>query len=521
MSGRADWVSAALVGAERAGDISAGGLSPTLAELAAALADRPVEERLLLLAGAAELHDAAGRLPGRADSVEWRLPAYRPEGERPACSPAAARFLERMLNQQDTALLPELLRLLDEAGRRAPDDLLPHVLEHGAKVPRLRPALLPIVGERGRWLGALNPAWRYAAVDLGDWRSLRAAWEADPAGRPALAEIVRRRDAATSRHLLESTWRTEGDVARRDLIRALEVELSLADEPFLERALDDRDAQVRRKAVDLLAAIPGSRLIARMTAQAGDILTLAGGELTPRFPAVSDSMVRDGVVRPTSSPQSASERSRLLVQTVGVIPPAHWEERFATAPDDIARAALAGKWPRTLLTALSTAALRGRDRRWAAALLEADSYGERAGLLLPLLSPVECFARLAPRLSAGDTEGVIVFLRRWPGPWDEPTGRALLDFFGHAAGQDPDTRTSPTLRYLARSFGHQCPPSLADHAAVIAANCPANKAWEACLHMLVTTLQSRQRIYAAINDGASPQAKGQSAKSADSSKRRE
>jgi hypothetical protein len=403
-----------------------------------------------------------------------------------------------MLNQQETALLPELLRLLDEAGQRAPDELLPHVLEHGAKVPRLRPALLPVVGERGRWLGALNPAWHYAAVDLEDWRSLRAAWEADPAGRPALAQMARRRDAATGRHLIEATWRAEADTTRRELIRALDMALGPADEPFLERALDDRDAQVRRKAADLLATLPGSRLAARLTAAAGDILTLTNGELTPRFPAVSNSMVRDGVVRPTSSPQSASERSRLLVQLVGAIPPAHWEERLAAAPETIVRAALVGKWPRTLLTALATAALRSRDRRWAAALLEGDHYSERVGLALPLLTPAECFARLAPRLAADDVEGVIGFLRRWPGPWDEPTGRALLDFYGRAARCDPDTRTSPTLRYLARPLAHQCPPSLADHAATIAGNCAANKAWEACLRMLVATLQSRQRIHEAV-----------------------
>ncbi len=75
--------------------------------------------------------------------------------------------------------------------------------------------------------------------------------------------------------------------------------LSMADEPFLERALDDRDAQVRRRAAELLAGLPDSRLAARLTAAAGSILTLKDGALNPVFPAaVNDALWRDGVTRP-------------------------------------------------------------------------------------------------------------------------------------------------------------------------------------------------------------------------------
>jgi hypothetical protein len=163
-------LSAALVGTERAGLPPVTALPPALATLRTALEQRPPHEALLLLAGAGALYETAGRRPQRAAGADWRLPAYRPEGDRPVCSPAAARFLARALNQQDAALFPELLALIDRAGQRAPDELLPHLLERGAKIPRQRPALLPILGERGRWLGALNPAWRYAAVEPTDPR---------------------------------------------------------------------------------------------------------------------------------------------------------------------------------------------------------------------------------------------------------------------------------------------------------------------------------------------------------------
>jgi hypothetical protein len=71
--------------------------------------------------------------------------------------------------------------------------------------------------------------------------------------------------------------------------------LSMDDEPFLERALDDRDAQVRHKAAALLASLPESRLVRRMIATAGDILTLDGGHLTPSFPPAIPRRWCDGV----------------------------------------------------------------------------------------------------------------------------------------------------------------------------------------------------------------------------------
>ena len=496
-------ISAALLGAARAGLPPADALPPALAALHAGLSDRPPEEALLLLAGAAALHDAAGQLPARESGGAWRLPAFRPEGDIPACSPAAARLLERMLNAQDTALLPEFLERMTAAGLRAPDTLLPYVLEHGAKIPRLRPLLLPILGERGRWLAALNPAWRYAAIDPADPRSLRGAWEADPDGRAPLAVYVRRRDPAAARRLIESTWRSEPDAARRALLAALENGLSMDDEPFLERTLDDRDALTRRKATDLLAALPHSRLVRRVTAGAGEILILKDGGLAPHFPGpISDALARDGVARTEGdtrpgSARPATEWSRLLLSTVGVIPPAHWTERFGMEPAALVAAALGGKWPRTLLTALASAALRRRDRDWIDALFATDGYSERLGLLLAALEPADCYERLAGRLAAADDAAVVVFLRRWPGAWDEASGRRLLDFLAAQAAVAPDTRLGPTLRFLARQFAQRCPPALAD-AAGEAATLAAGRAWETALSQLAATLHLRQQMVEAI-----------------------
>ncbi len=496
-----EWLTAALVGAARAARPGAAGLPPGLAALPGALAERTPAELILFVAGAAALYDDAGRLPARAPAAEWHLPALRAEGERPACSPAAAQFLERMLNQQHAELLPELLARLDAAGQRVADAQLPHALAHGARIPRFRPLWLPVLGERGRWLAAINPDWRYAAVELDDPRALRAAWERDPAGRAALAVILRRRDPAVVLRLIELTWRNEADAARRELLGTLETGLSMADEPFLERALDDRDAQARHKAVSLLARLPESRLVRRMIATAGDILALDGGQLTPRFPPViRESLVRDGVTRPAAGPPSANDRSRLLLQTVGVIPPGHWETHLGATPAEIVAAAGPGRWPRTLLGALSAATARHPDRRWVEVILAHDGLTERHGPLLAQLMPDELGARLAAAVAAEETAAVIVLLRRWPHAWDETAARAVIDFLANEAARPRDSRHGPTLRYLMRAFGRDCPPTLAGHAAAALAARPATAAWQTTAAQFVATLALRREIQLATTN---------------------
>ena len=303
--------------------------------------------------------------------------------------------------------------------------------------------------------------------------------------------------------MIESTWRAEPETTRREMLTVLANGLSMADEPFLERALDDRDAQVRRRAAELLAGLPDSRLAARLTAAAGSILVLKGGALAPVFPAaVDDAMLRDGVTRPVeparpNATRSTADWARLLIQTVGAIPLAYWETRFRLSPAAIIRAAEAGKWPRTLITAFSTAALRQGNMEWADALLAADGYGERTGMLLPLLPPADCFARLAA-LGEGQADSVVVFLRRWPEAWDEASGRQLIDFLAAEAAVDPETRWGSTLRFLSRHFAQRCPPALADYAAEALATDRANKAWQAALRHITTTLALRREMYEAV-----------------------
>ena len=236
-----------------------------------------------------------------------------------------------------------------------------------------------------------------------------------------------------------------------------------------------------------------------MTAAAGDTRALDDKSLTPRFPPViRESLVRDGVTRPAAGPPSANDRSRLLMQTVGLIPPGHWETRLGATPAQIVAAAGPGRWPRTLLGALSAATARHPDRRWVEAILTHDGLTERHGSLLAQWTPDELKARLTAAVAAEDTAAAVVLLRRWPYAWEEEAARVAIDLLVNEAARPRDTRHGPTLRYLMRAFARACPPPLADSAAEALAGPPASSVWQATTAQFVVTLGLRREIQLAV-----------------------
>jgi hypothetical protein len=495
------------------------GADASLLELASRLQALPAgrelspEEGLLATAGAAVLYQQIGWLPEQMAADEGSFATATIADERLPISGKATRYLERMLNQERPELLPEFLAAVSRAGRRVAPEQLPALLEQGAKVPRLRPEILPILGEHGRWLASLNPAWRYAVVDPADWTSLRAAWQqADLHGRKALQIYLRRHDPARGRQLLESAWKSEADVARRELIRSLETGLAMADEPFLERALDDRDALVRRKAAELLAALPDSRLCQRMIAHTDGLLNWTPGQAAPisvRFPPITiDALVRDGVLRPAAAEPTTNERTRMLIQIVGAISLSHWQEAWGVGPREIVQAVQTSKWPRTLTAALATAAMRQHNLEWAKALLEQDGYNERTGRLIAVLPAEECFAKVE-RLLTPTADGrpltvdspLLRFLRHWPHDWDERAGRLWVDFLAQQASIGEEGKATPMLRYQMRQLAQKCAPEVVDYAAERLMASQVSDVWRQTFKTFLATLTFRLAMLTAIATG--------------------
>src|SRR5678816_3917762 len=173
------------------------------------------------------------------------LPRSLPPGseEKLRASPVAGQHLSMMLQGEFSEVLPEWLMALANAGKRVPEELLPALLDHARDDQALRELILPVLGKRGEWLASENPDWGYV-LTLG-----QAVWETSTRDeRLLLLERLRAQDPAQARQVLQSTWQREAARYRAAFLEKLLVNVTGADEQFLEEALNDRRGDVRRVA---------------------------------------------------------------------------------------------------------------------------------------------------------------------------------------------------------------------------------------------------------------------------------
>ena len=171
------------------------------------LEEGEAERKLLLLAGAWAVYMEAGQMAQPAQA----LPAAAPEERQWICSPGAAQLIDEMLSGQHADLLPEALARLKESDLRLPPSLLPAALS--ARSTELRPAIMEVLGERGRWLSQFNPEWQWVSETILETAAdvpanAETIWqEGTPAQRLAILRRVRAGDPARARTWIEEVWR--------------------------------------------------------------------------------------------------------------------------------------------------------------------------------------------------------------------------------------------------------------------------------------------------------------------------
>ncbi|GAA2707686.1 MULTISPECIES: DUF5691 domain-containing protein [Streptomyces] len=381
------------------------------------------------------------------------LPPPAGDDPRPGLPPAARRRLASLLaggtrhgGAPDlTELLPQWLAAANRHGYRAPEELLPTLLEVARARSDLRPEALVLGGPRALWLARLNPQWKYAlrahgAVPEGEEERQRTWEEGLFAERVAVLTALRRRDAAAGRELLAGSWAQERAEDRLLFLDALREGLGPDDEPFLEAALADRSRNVRAAAAELLCTLPGSALTARMAERARSCVALdrtagSGPRIVVEAPHECDrAMERDGVV--AKPPSGRGERSWWLGQLVEAAPLAVWCERLGVGgPEEAVALPVADGWQPELHAAWARAAVRQQDARWARALLgppAAPPEPPGAAWLDParLLSALPAGERaqwVARFVAANGLADSFRLLGACAVPWAEPLGAAVVD----------------------------------------------------------------------------------------------
>jgi hypothetical protein len=402
----AELTQVALLGTERQAPPAPKGDGP----LEALLSQLDLERRetaLLSAAAVCATRERAGTPPARDQGP---IPEPCPPEERPRMSERAGSLLLRLIEGDHGVLLPECLELADQAGQIAPPETLPAVLASGAATPELREAILPLIGARGRWLAAQNPAWAWVTGEnaAGDEENI---WRVGaPAARLTLLRRLRRTNPARARELLLATWKEESPDDRARFVAALSVGLGSSDEEFLDSALDDKRKEVRQAAAVFLGRLPESALARRMTERAKPLLKLTAGEsgtpprLEVTLPAECDKAARRDGAEP-GPPAGFGEKAWWLTQFLEATPLGFWTTEWGATPDEILAASLAGEWKKELLEAWSRAAIRQGNAAWADGLfaiaVDTGDFKSLVRLLAPL-TPGRREARVTALLGIDD-----------------------------------------------------------------------------------------------------------------------
>lgn len=433
MSGLAQWLddvgTAALVGTARRDP-------PPAPAALGVLGDDTVgpEHRLLASAAVADAVTRAGARPAPTDAtIDPAADEVRgPAGEQ------ASQLLHLLLTQPPVSraarddLVVEWLRLAEAAGRRVPWGLLPLLLDFAAERRPVARALGGTLGERGTWLLGLNAAWTgLAAEDEGtaagsgddispDWAT---TWATLPtAEATAVFAAGRRRDPAAARDLLDAEWGTLSARVRSEAVRSLRAGLSLADEPLLERALEDRAKTVREEASRVLDELPGSGRSRRMAERLRPLVRVKGTlvrHLEVDVPdAPDESGIRDGLTAPGTG--SGSSPTGWLARIIRAAPLRGWTDISGRS----AEATLKMIRDKDVLAAITEAVVDQRDTEWAIACVGQGVLDSRLLHLLPAAHRTDLLIRRVRESPAG--HDLHRLLTAAPRPWPDELGRAVL-----------------------------------------------------------------------------------------------
>lgn len=416
-----------------------------------------IEHSVLLRAGARAVWERAGYQPRR----EVLAPEPSPVDERNEVSERGAVILRLVFSGEARELLPEFLEQVDEAELRLPAALLPDALSAVGRSHELRRLIRKVIGERGRWLARLNPDWAWAGneqAEVADRDSLERLWgEGSTSERVEALKTLRESHAAEARNRLEGTFGNEKADVRARLLETLAIGLSLDDEPFLEKSLGDRSESVRAVAADLLARLPASALVQRMTARADAMLLATRGGMLKRTlkiectppQEIEKEWLRDGV--PKIAPHAGfGPRATWTEAVIGAVPLSHWTTRFEGTPNVLIAAAKEDEFGDSIIAGWTRSAVRsGSEADWLNVLVtfwleslvasagksrkQADAfkqyfYQQQLQSAVAGLDREAAETFVASHLRQNDTVGEIAFslLDRIPRPWSKEFTRAWL-----------------------------------------------------------------------------------------------
>jgi len=415
---------------------------PTLSGFALPETPDHREKQALLTAGVLTAVRKAGYQPPMVAPATLLPPVATPETQA-ALGPSGAQLLQQLLDGQYPELLPEFLATLAEHQRRVPHHLLVRLLDYARARPTLHRPTAAVLGQRGAWLAAQNPAWQTLLAASEQLPDDTATWETGTIRQRILyLEVQRRHNPAHARELLAAMLPQEPAKHQAQLLETLQEQLSTDDMPLLEQYLASRSKEVRQTVLPLLVRLPGNALQERLWQRAEPLARLKSSLLSKKLlvelPTTEwdKTWLSDGIEQKDSRFQG--EKAALLGQVLALLPPQRWATHWNLSPGKILDLAADTEWATLLLTAWAEAAIVHQATAWATALLEWWYERPRkhpatlpVANLARLLSPARLTELVLPLLNAAPHFSTDVrwlpLLQLVPAPWPEHLTRRVVE----------------------------------------------------------------------------------------------
>ena len=494
-----------------------------------------IEEKLLKQVANVSLQHQVATLAPKIKNPELGHTGHTQDStDLPYCSPQAVRRLRLMLEGKHTELLAEYLKLIQANKQRIPEIYAPNLLYRAHRQSALRPLIIPTFGSIAVKLAKSNPQWAFASLELDNWsnsekngsqphgpnskwnsahwNSLKDYWNSERStNRRHLLSQLRSKAPDVALNLLESTWSKETPSSKTWYLRSMLENLSMADEPFLETALDDRQHTVRKKAAETLTHLPESRLCQRMTKSAGDIIRKGGNSaesgLELHYPTVNTAMIRDGIPQRWDKDTEKAKLSQ-MTEMISSIPLTHWEVKLELTPAEIVEHTRhSGDYTDALIRGFSVASFRQANQTWAKALLEGMPPSLHTTKLVNYLSP-EDFLKVLDKwedkeLLLDKSNPKLKLLQRWNQKWSVALTQSVLEHIKPVPDLIDQSKPPPALvRQILKATSTLAPVSNSELLNEIN-HCLNNfkqlsPAWKNLCTTVEETLNFRQEMYQEI-----------------------
>lgn len=377
------------------------------------------EQALLSAAALVSQYRVAGIKP---TTFEGELPIADDAEPLPLLSPLAVSHLQRLLNDNELkGVLPEWLTLAASVKRRVPFNLIHALLVLAATNRNIRPAITSLIDKRGLWLASQNPDWQKLLVQTDDVLADVSLWEeGNAAQREEYLRQCRQQDAAKARELLQAVWKQEPAATRQSLLAVFSMNISPADEAFLNTCLEDRSKGVRQLAATLLGGLPDSafsqrhkqRLNTWLRFEAGGLLKKA--KLIVELPETWDkSWLADGIEQ--KPPYSKGEKAWWLEQALSYVPPAYWSAHWRLSPDEIMALLNKHDWKESFLLAWHQAVQNYPSADWTAIFLSRSIHSQTN--LWAFFTPAQAEKLATQLLNSQKAEDTFPHLRSMQHAW--------------------------------------------------------------------------------------------------------